>query len=195
VRYATAVLICLLTFATATATTVAATLPGRGSAAAHAAGDEASAAVRALRHQIRVTRGLALRDAFAAALPAPPHGHAERRAATIPELVPILVRWQGRLTHYRAAYARREPTLQGFACIHRYEGPWNAVSDSDPTYYGGLQMDRTFEVDYGDGVLSTHGGRDANAWSAHDQLMVAMRAYRATGYAPWPNTAAACGLL
>ncbi len=194
-RYAAAAVICLLSLAAGTATAVAATLPAGGSAASQATREEASAAVRALRYQIRLTRGLALRDAFAAALPAPPHGHAERRATTIPALVPILVRWEGRLAHYRAALARREPTLQGFACIHTYEGPWNAVSDSDPTYYGGLQMDRTFEVDYGDDVLSSHGGRDANVWSAHDQLMVAMRAYRTTGYTPWPNTAAACGLL
>jgi len=69
------------------------------------------------------------------------------------------------------------------------------VSDSDPTYHGGLQMDRAFEGAWGSDVLRSHAGADAETWSAHDQLMVAMRAHRRLGYAPWPNTAAACGLL
>jgi hypothetical protein len=190
VRYPTAAVVCLLMLTTGAASASASTVP-----VARSAASEASAPVRALRRQIRVVRGRALRDAFDAALPAPPHGHAERRATTVAELVPILVRWQARLRHYRSALARRAPILSGFHCIHHYEGAWNAVSDSDPTYYGGLQMDRTFEQDYGAAVLGRHNGRDANVWSAHDQLMVAMRAYRTTGYAPWPNTAAACGLL
>ena len=71
------------------------------------------------------------------------------------------VRWQHRLTYYRAALARRQPVLAGLRCIHRYEGPWNAVSDSSPTYYGGLQMDRSFEQAYGDDVLAAHAGADA----------------------------------
>jgi hypothetical protein len=55
-------------------------------------------------------------------------------------------------------------------------------------------MDRAFERAYGSDVLTAHAGADADTWSAHDQLMVAMRAYREDGYSPWPNTAAACGL-
>jgi hypothetical protein len=186
-RYATIAVICLLALAAGTATAVASTIP------AHRGG-EASAAVSALRHEIRVTRRLALQTAHAAALPAPPHGHAERSADTVPALVPILVRWQGRLHRYRAALARRQPALAGLRCIHHYEGAWNAVSDSTPAYYGGLQMDRAFERAYGSDVLTAHAGADADTWSAHDQLMVAMRAYREDGYSPWPNTAAACGL-
>lgn len=195
-RYATIAVICLLALAaSATATAIAATVPAdpAGSPAAQGGG-EASAAVIALRHQIRVTRRLALWTAHAAALPAPRHGHAERSATTVPALVPILVRWQGRLHRYRAALARRQPALTGLRCIHRYEGAWNAVSDSTPAYYGGLQMDRAFERAYGADVLTAHAGADADTWSAHDQLMVAMRAYRQAGYSPWPNTGAACGL-
>lgn len=189
-RYAPAALACLLML-TSGATAAAATA---ATPVAHTA-SAASPAVRALRHEIRVVRGRTLRDAFLAALPAPSHGHAERRATTVAELVPILQRWRTRHRSYRAALARRAPILRGFHCIHRYEGPWNAVSDSDPTYYGGLQMDRPFERAWGADVLRSTGGRDANTWSAHDQLMVAMRAYRRLGYAPWPNTAAACRLL
>jgi hypothetical protein len=186
-RHATIAVICLLALAAGTATAGAARVPGHR-------GAEASAAVVTLRHQIRATRRLTLWTAHAAALPAPRHGHAEHSATTVPELVPILVRWQGRLHRYRAALARRQPALTGLRCIHRYEGAWNAVSDSTPTYYGGLQMDRAFERAYGAGVLTAHAGADADTWSAHDQLMVAMRAYRDAGYSPWPNTAAACGL-
>ncbi len=186
-RYAAVAVICLLALAAGTATAVGSTVP------AHRGG-EASAAVVALRHEIRATRRLALLTAYAAALPAPRHGHAERRATTVPALVPILERWQRRLHRYRAALARRQPALAGLRCIHGYEGAWSAVSDSSPTYYGGLQMDRAFERAYGGDVLTAHAGADADTWSAHDQLMVAMRAYRQDGYAPWPNTAAACGL-
>jgi hypothetical protein len=188
VRTATAACVCLLLLTSGASTAAAATTRVVHTPAA------ASPAVRALRHEIRVVRGRTLRDAFEAALPAPPHGHAERRATTAAELAPILERWRARHRRYRAALARRAPILAGFACIHRSEGPWNAVSDSDPTYYGGLQMDRAFERAWGGDVLRS-SGRDADAWSAHDQLMVAMRAYRELGYAPWPNTAAACGLL
>ena len=189
-KYASIAIICLISLAAGTATAIASTAP-----TSHRSGDEASSAVRALRHEIRSTRHLALWTAYVAALPEPRHGHAERIATTVPELVPILIRWQHRLTYYRAALARRQPVLAGLRCIHRYEGPWNAVSDSSPTYYGGLQMDRSFEQAYGDDVLAAYGGTDADTWSAHDQLMVGMRAYRSVGYTPWPNTAAACGLL
>ncbi len=187
-RYATAACVCLLMLSGG-ATAAAAATP-----VSHIT-DPASPAVRALRHRIHTVRLRTLRDAYRAALPAPPHGHAERRATTVAQLTPILARWRARHLRYRAALGRRTPILQGFHCIHRYEGPWDAVSDSDPTYHGGLQMDRAFEAAWGSDVLRSHAGADAERWSAHDQLMVAMRAYRHLGYAPWPNTAAACGLL
>ena len=195
-RYATIAVICLLSLAAGTASAIASTPPGDGSngVLAGAGGDETSSAVHALRHEIRATRSLALRTAYVAALRAPRHGHAERRATTVPELVPILLRWQHRLRYYRAALQRRQPALDGLRCIHQYEGAWDAVSDSVPAYYGGLQMDRSFERTYGYDVLAARHGRDANRWPPHDQLMVAMRAYRDTGYGPWPNTSTACGL-
>ena len=186
---APAALACLLVLTSGATTAAAATTP-----VAHTA-PATSPAIRALRHKIRLARRRTMRDAFLAALPAPPHGHAARRATTVAELVPILERWRARHRRYRAALARRAPILAGFRCIHRYEGPWDAVSDSDPTYFGGLQMDRAFEAAWGADALRSAGGRDADTWSAHDQLMVAMRAYHHLGYTPWPNTAAACGLL
>ena len=111
------------------------------------------------------------------------------------DLVVILNRWERRLRHYRAAYAQRRPVIDGLLCIHTYEGAWDAVSETVPTYYGGLQMDATFEEAYGSDVLAYRGGAHANTWPRHDQLMVAVRGYEVRGYTPWPTAAAACGLL
>jgi hypothetical protein len=150
--------------------------------------------VRAIRRDIRWARGHAVRKARKAALPIPRHGHAERHAVTRADLVDILDKWDGRLHHYRAAYERRRPVLENLLCIHGYEGSWDAVSSTVPTYYGGMQMDATFEAAYGADVLAYRGGAHANLWPKHDQLMVAYRGYRARGYTPWPAAAAACGL-
>jgi hypothetical protein len=111
------------------------------------------------------------------------------------DLLQILDKWNRRLDHYRAAYARRLPVLQNLLCIHTYEGSWGAVSATVPTYYGGLQMDATFEAAYGADVLASSGGAHANLWPRHDQLMVAYRGYKVRGYTPWPAAAAACGLI
>jgi hypothetical protein len=150
--------------------------------------------VDAIVHDIRWTRRHAVRNARRAALPIPRHGHAERHAVTRADLVDILDRWDRRLNHYRRAYARREPVLENLLCIHSYEGSWDAVSATVPTYYGGMQMDATFEAAYGADVLAYRGGAHANLWPKHDQLMVAYRGYKVRGYTPWPTAAAACGL-
>jgi hypothetical protein len=150
--------------------------------------------VGSIRSQIRWARRHAIRNARRAALPLPRHGHAERHAVTRADLVDILDKWDHRLAHYRRAYARREPVLENLLCIHSYEGSWDAVSDTVPTYYGGMQMDATFEAAYGADVLAYRGGAHANLWPKHDQLMVAYRGYKVRGYTPWPTAAAACGL-
>jgi hypothetical protein len=148
-----------------------------------------------IRHEIRWTRRHAIRNARRAAVPLPRHGHAERHAFTRADLVEILDKWERRLHHYRAAYHRRQPVLENLLCIHTYEGSWDAVSSTTPTYYGGLQMDASFEDAYGADVLAARGGVHANEWPRHDQLMVGYRGYRVRGYTPWPVAAAACGLL
>jgi hypothetical protein len=92
-------------------------------------------------------------------------------------------------------YARpRIPAfLQGaFLCIHRFEGAWN--SNTGNGYYGGLQMDRTFQSRYGGDFVVRWG--TADNWPAWAQLQAAVRAFRAgRGFWPWPNTARACGLI
>lgn len=79
-----------------------------------------------------------------------------------------------------------------FLCIHHYEGAWNANTGNG--YYGGLQMDLTFQGSYGAEFLRRWG--TADNWPVWAQLQAAARAYQAgRGFYPWPNTARACGLI
>jgi hypothetical protein len=79
-----------------------------------------------------------------------------------------------------------------FQCIHHYEGAWNANTGNG--YYGGLQMDLTFQGSYGAEFLRRWG--TADNWPAWAQLQAAVRAYQSgRGFYPWPNTAQACGLI
>lgn len=87
-----------------------------------------------------------------------------------------------------------EPYYSALMCIHGGEGSMVSLNPAGP-YYGGWQMDSSFEAHWGADMLAKYGGRDARYWSAHDQLIVAYRAARAIGYGSWPQTAAACGLL
>jgi hypothetical protein len=185
--------------AAASSQTAAPSSPGSpvSSAGTTAAGSSTSTlrTVGTIKRDIRWTRKHAVHKARKAALPIPRHGHAERHAVTRADLMEILDKWDRKLDRYRAAYARRLPVLENLRCIHTYEGAWDAVSDTVPTYYGGLQMDATFEAAYGADVLASRGGAHANLWSKHDQLMVAYRGYKVRGYTPWPAAAAACGLV
>jgi len=96
---------------------------------------------------------------------------------------------------YRAIGARRQaqhpPRLKDWLCIHHYEGAWN---DPNAPYYGGLQMNMSFQQAYG-ATLLRHKGT-ADHWTPLEQIWVAERAYRSgRGFYPWPNTARWCGLL
>jgi hypothetical protein len=95
----------------------------------------------------------------------------------------------------RAAKARRRaqhpPHLRDWLCIHRYEARW---TDPYGPYYGGLQMDLTFQRRYGSRLLRMKG--TAEKWTPLEQIWVAESARRSgRGFWPWPNTARACGLL
>lgn len=104
-------------------------------------------------------------------------------------------RWVLSLWRRRASVARRQasnpPNERRWQCIHRYEGAWN---DPSAPYYGGLQMDISFQRSYGSDLLRRKG--TADNWTPLEQMWVAERAYRSgRGFTPWPNTARACGLL
>src|SRR3954449_2368930 len=70
-------------------------------------------------------------------------------------------RWWKRAWVRKAYWARwhghRPPHLAAWLCIHRYEGAWQ---DRYAPYYGGLQMDLSFQRQYGPGLLRRKGTAD-----------------------------------
>ena len=103
--------------------------------------------------------------------------------------------WQRRA---RAAERRAEnpPHRSDWLCIHRYERHphqgWRTRTGNG--YYGGLQMDISFQRAYGRELLRRKG--TADRWSPVEQMWVAERAYQSgRGFYPWPNTARSCGLI
>jgi hypothetical protein len=109
-------------------------------------------------------------------------------------------RWVRDLWLRRARAAERlaldPPHRNGWLCIHRHERDpaqgWATRTGNG--FYGGLQMDLSFQRAYGPDLLRRKG--TADRWTPYEQMWVAERAYRSgRGYYPWPNTARACGLL
>jgi hypothetical protein len=97
-------------------------------------------------------------------------------------------RWR-HLAHGARWHATHPPNLRTWLCIHHFEGSW---ADSGGPYWGGLQMDLSFQRTYG-GWLLRHKGT-ADHWSPLEQIWVAVRASHSRGFSPWPNTARDCGL-
>jgi hypothetical protein len=85
--------------------------------------------------------------------------------------------------------ATHPPLLRDWNCIHHYEGSW---TDHGAPYWGGLQMDYSFQSTYG-GWLLRHKGT-ADHWTSYEQIWTAVRAWRVRGFSPWPNTARDCGI-
>jgi hypothetical protein len=78
----------------------------------------------------------------------------------------------------------------GASCVHGKEGSW---SDPNPLYYGGFQMDMSFQSSFGSRYLARYG--TANHWPATIQIRVTRSVVKQAGWGRWPNTARACGLL
>jgi hypothetical protein len=98
----------------------------------------------------------------------------------------------------RLRYLIHAPELRGhwleraFECVHAGEGGWTAHTGNG--YYGGLQMDLSFQRNYAPWALRTFG--TADRWPASVQVATAIQAWASgRGFRPWPNTARACGLL
>lgn len=92
--------------------------------------------------------------------------------------------------------AQNPPRRSAWMCIHRHERHpaqgWSTHTGNG--YYGGLQMDISFQRTYGPELLRRKG--TANNWTPYEQMWVAWRAYRSgRGFYPWPNTARYCGLI
>lgn len=103
----------------------------------------------------------------------------------------VLAIWSKRAR--RTALAAKEPPHEReFRCIHRYEGPWDANTGNG--YYGGLQMDKTFQRQYGPRLVRRKGL--AHRWTPMEQIWVGERARReGRGFYPWPTAARSCGLI
>jgi hypothetical protein len=119
----------------------------------------------------------------------PPGNVPRSLAARSPAQIRELARLWRRRAHRAWWHAKHPPRLRDWLCIHRYEGSW---SDSDSPYWGGLQMDLSFQETYG-GWLLRHKGTAEN-WSPLEQIWVAVRASRARGFSPWATTARYCGV-
>jgi hypothetical protein len=91
--------------------------------------------------------------------------------------------WMGReqsaRERYRGWFAR---TYEKYRCIHEHEGSW---TDPNEPYYGGLQMDLSFQRSHGSHFLARWG--TADRWPVWAQLMAAEDAYETRGFGPWPT--------
>jgi hypothetical protein len=119
----------------------------------------------------------------------PALGSRRTLAASSPSRLRYLAHRWGHRAHRAWYRAKHPPYLSDWICIHRYEGSW---SDGGGPYWGGLQMDLSFQATYG-GWLLRHRGT-ADHWSPLEQIWVAVRASHSRGFSPWPNTAQECGL-
>jgi len=107
-----------------------------------------------------------------------------------PDVLAKIAVWKQVATQTRRR-AQNPPHRREWLCIHRFEGSW---TDPNPPYYGGLQMDLSFQRHYGAHLLATKG--TADHWTPLEQMWVAERAHRTgRGFWPWPNTARYCGLI
>jgi hypothetical protein len=124
-----------------------------------------------------------------------PTNYAERRTVDADYRRWVRNLWQrrARAAAHRAAHP---PRRSAWMCIHRYErhpGQGWATRTGNG-YYGGLQMDLSFQRTYGPELLHRKG--TADKWTPIEQMWVAERAYRSgRGFYPWPNTARYCGLI
>jgi Transglycosylase-like domain len=107
----------------------------------------------------------------------------------------ILGSWK-RKAAARKRQAYNLPRMRAWICIHRFERHaqqgWRTNTGNG--FFGGLQMDLSFQRTYGADLLRKKG--TADRWLPIEQIWVAERAYRSgRGFYPWPNTARACGLI
>ena len=119
----------------------------------------------------------------------PPHELSRRLASESPRgALKLADRWLHR-EHRAWRIAHHPPALRAWYCIHHYEGSW---TDHGAPYWGGLQMDYSFQATYGPWLLRHKG--TADHWTSLEQIWAAVRAWRVRGFSPWPNTARDCGV-
>ena len=107
-----------------------------------------------------------------------------------------IIRYEAKRERLRARVARLNfegwyrQTYERWRCVHEREGAWN---DPHAPYWGGVQMDMSYQRAYGREFLRRWG--TADRWPIWAQLVAAERGRRERGWQPWPNTARECGLL
>ncbi len=120
-----------------------------------------------------------------------PSTRSERRETSSAYRRWVLELWKDRAVRARKQ-AARPPHESAWRCLQRYEAGWKANTGNG--YYGGLQMDMSFQRSYGLTLLRRKG--TANNWMPVEQMWVGERALRAgRGFYPWPNAARKCGLI
>lgn len=99
-------------------------------------------------------------------------------------------RWEKKFQKSLVSYALWfKRTYAKWDCIHQHEAGW--FGDDNPTYDGGLQMDRGFQNTYGSEFVRAWG--NASKWPVWAQLRAAERAYwgygkyKARYFGPWPT--------
>jgi hypothetical protein len=113
-----------------------------------------------------------------------------RQVSSLASLSSVRDFWRRRSVRTRRQL-RRPPHRAEWLCIQGYEGPWN---DPNEPYFGGLQMDISFQRSYGRYLLRRKG--TANYWTPAEQMRTAEKALRTGGsFHPWPVAARACGLI
>jgi hypothetical protein len=144
---------------------------------------------RGLHEQIRTYRAKTWHWQRVMGVEPAPTRYRERRAS-LTRLFYLRDGWRRRAARvWRRAH--RPPHKAAWLCIQRHEGAW---TDPNGPYWGGLQMDLSFQRAYGRGLLGRKG--TANRWTPLEQMWTAERAHRSSrGFSPWPKTAGSCGLL
>ena len=119
----------------------------------------------------------------------PPRLSFDQRGKMSPEEARNLARKWHRRASAASRTAHHPPKLQAWQCIHHYEGSWR---DPNAPYWGGLQMDYSFQSAYGAWLLKHKG--TANHWAPLAQIWAGVRAWRVRGFEPWAGSAHACGV-
>jgi hypothetical protein len=120
---------------------------------------------------------------------------AERHTTSDARRLRILGYWRHVHAHAVRQWHSYAPWTPGWhadaMCVHGYEGSWTVDHGIGPRVSGGMQI--------GDSEWAHFGGLAfaprAYLATAHEQLLVAWRYWRVSGWYPWPSTARMCGLI
>lgn len=100
-------------------------------------------------------------------------------------------RAEHRLAVYRELHPYPQWWLGQALCVHSHEASWHHDGGLGPDVGGGMQIGSSEWAHFGGLAFAS---RAAYATPA-EQLLVAYRYWQVSGWHPWPNTAAMCGLL